>query len=227
VVSNGCILEDIRARLNSRISLDLSIYTIFQKDFRMEQLQPSVEEQIQAFETLAGAIEHGEIDPALAITIDAMKSSPAGPFRFLRSGGGVAVYHRPEREGDARIDHRGKSDGALLLRLVKQNAEGFAGLGSAPSPVEPAWRSTLTWYKPQDQLPKKPGIESYEHVDCLILYKGQLLFRPWNCEHEVFDDEEGDDHFCNAEDVTLWAACQRPPVPSISPEHATRRRPSP
>ncbi len=193
----------------------------------MKYLQPTTEEQIKAFETLAGAVERGEVDPALSITLNTMESSPAGPFRFLRSGDGVGVYHHPEREGDARIDHRGKSDGALLLRLVERDAEGFAGIGSASVPVEPAWVSTLTWYRPQDQLPKKPGIESYEHVDCLILYKGQLLLRPWNCEHEVFDDEEGDDHFCNAEDVTLWAACSRPPVPSINPEQSARRRSSP
>lgn len=47
-------------------------------------------------------------------------------------------------------------------------------------------------------LPKKPGLRSYEQVDCLIVYKGRVLHRMWNCEHEVWDDEDGDDYFCDA-----------------------------
>ena len=42
------------------------------------------------------------------------------------------------------------------------------------------------WIKPKSiaDMPKKPGLADYEYVECLILYKGDLLTRPWNCGHE-------------------------------------------
>lgn len=48
----------------------------------------------------------------------------------------------------------------------------------------------------EDDLPKKPGIHSYEHVDCLIFHEGEVKHRPWNCEHLCWDDEDGDDFYC-------------------------------
>ncbi len=62
------------------------------------------------------------------------------------------------------------------------------------------------WIVPQSvaDMPVKPGIERYEYVDCLVLYKGELLCRPWNCEHQVFDDEHRDDHFCDWDEVQAY-----------------------
>lgn len=48
----------------------------------------------------------------------------------------------------------------------------------------------------EDDLPMKPGIHSYEHVDCLIFHEGEVKRRPWNCEHRCWDDDEGDDFYC-------------------------------
>ena len=44
------------------------------------------------------------------------------------------------------------------------------------------------WIKPSDRLPEKPGKSSYEYVECLIVRKGEVLMRPWNCEHQCWDD---------------------------------------
>lgn len=68
--------------------------------------------------------------------------------------------------------------------------------------------------KSKDDLPKKPGLKSYEYVECLIVYKGEVLYRPWNCEHECFDDEEHDDHFCNWEEVTHYMPLPSAPKPT-------------
>jgi hypothetical protein len=57
---------------------------------------------------------------------------------------------------------------------------------------------TVQWIRvlSEDDLPKKPGVESYEYVDCLIFHEGEVKHRPWNCEHRCWDDEECDDFFC-------------------------------
>lgn len=62
------------------------------------------------------------------------------------------------------------------------------------------------WVHPKTKadMPKKPGKANYEYVECLVLYKGDLLARPWNCEHEVFDDEDQDDFFCEWSDITAY-----------------------
>ena len=56
----------------------------------------------------------------------------------------------------------------------------------------------------KDHMPKKPGKAEYEYVECLVLYRGELLARPWNCEHECFDDEAQDDYFCDWNAVTAY-----------------------
>lgn len=61
------------------------------------------------------------------------------------------------------------------------------------------------WIKSSDKLhPDKPGIDRYEQVLCLIVRNGETLIRQWNCEHLVWDTEDGDDFYCTAEDVTHW-----------------------
>lgn len=68
------------------------------------------------------------------------------------------------------------------------------------------------WIKTIDRLPTKPGKSSYEHVDCLIFYRGQILQRPWNCEHLCWDDEDYDDYFCDPLAPTHWRELPEPPL---------------
>lgn len=62
------------------------------------------------------------------------------------------------------------------------------------------------WIVPKSlaDMPAKPGFDRYEYVECLILYRGEVINRPWNCEHQVFDDEERDDHFCEWNEVQAY-----------------------
>lgn len=60
------------------------------------------------------------------------------------------------------------------------------------------------WISTKERLPEKPGISSYEYVDCLILYKGDILLRPWNCEHLCWDDEHRDDYFLDPQEPSHW-----------------------
>ncbi len=62
-----------------------------------------------------------------------------------------------------------------------------------------------------DDLPKKPGIDSYEHVDCLCVHKGTIKNLLWNCEHEVWDDTDGDDYFCDPLEVSMYRPLPTPP----------------
>lgn len=51
------------------------------------------------------------------------------------------------------------------------------------------------WHKTTDGLPKKPGLLPYEQIECMIwLPNGDIEVALWNCEHECWDDEHGDDY---------------------------------
>ena len=58
--------------------------------------------------------------------------------------------------------------------------------------------------------PAKPGKKRYEQVPCLVLHQGEILIRQWNCEHLVWDREDGDDFFCQTNEVTHWM-----PLPAL------------
>ena len=55
----------------------------------------------------------------------------------------------------------------------------------------------LSWHK-YPELPKKPNIERYEQIPCLIVRKDRRYYEilQWNCEHLVWDGEDGDDFEC-------------------------------
>lgn len=67
------------------------------------------------------------------------------------------------------------------------------------------------WTRTTDRLPSKSGDD--DHVDCLIVLRGQVLLRPWNCHHECWDDAEGDDYFCDPTEPTYWMPLPAPPPP--------------
>lgn len=67
------------------------------------------------------------------------------------------------------------------------------------------------WILTKDkEHPDKPGKDCYEQIPCLVLYKGKILLRQWNCEHRVWDTEDGDDFFCNTSEVTQWMVLPEP-----------------
>lgn len=98
---------------------------------------------------------------------------------------------------DNELAHDTPTARVLALAVIE-------GIESAGLRIYPADAPVIEWRQPPDH-PEKPGMNPYEHVDCLIIYKGDLLLRPWNCEHCCFDDEDGDDFFCQIQDVTTWA----------------------
>jgi hypothetical protein len=65
--------------------------------------------------------------------------------------------------------------------------------------------------KSMHDLPEKPGKMAYEQIDCLIVYRGDVLRRTWNCEHLCWDDEEGDDFFCDPLDASHYMLTPYPP----------------
>jgi hypothetical protein len=70
----------------------------------------------------------------------------------------------------------------------------------------------MTWVKidKEEDLPEKPGKERYEVIACLIMHKDEVKLRMWNCEHRVWDDDEGDDFFCAALEPSHYAVITRP-----------------
>jgi hypothetical protein len=80
------------------------------------------------------------------------------------------------------------------------------------------WRNAMNWIPTTEKPhPDKPGLARYEHIPCLVVYHGEICIRQWNCEHLVWDDEDGDDFCCKADEVMYWMPL--PPMPN-APAHA-------
>ena len=89
--------------------------------------------------------------------------------------------------------------------------DGLSALMDTCEQAADALEATL--WRPNTQKPAKPGTSNYEYVDCWIVKDGKVIERPWNCEHECFDDQEYDDWFCNMEDVSAWMPIVKPTPP--------------
>jgi len=86
-------------------------------------------------------------------------------------------------------------------------------------PQNSCFQPISPWISIKDKLhPDKPGMRRYEHVACLVVRKREILIRQWNCEHLVWDSEDGDDFFCKAEDITHWMPLSNLPLPEESSE---------
>jgi len=79
----------------------------------------------------------------------------------------------------------------------------------------------MEWIATADKLhPDKPGITRYEQIPCFIVRNREILIRQWNCEHLVWDAEDGDDFYCEAKDVTHWMPL--PEAPNVELTGAAR-----
>ena len=67
------------------------------------------------------------------------------------------------------------------------------------------------WISTNDRLPEKPGAKAYEYVWCIVFVCGEIRMLPWNCEHEVWDDEEMDDFKYHPKEVSHWMPLPAPP----------------
>ena len=92
------------------------------------------------------------------------------------------------------------------------------GSGAVPLESTVKWQTferiqIMEWIPTTDKLhPDKPGQRPYEQVPCLIVRNREILLRQWNCQHLVWDTEDGDDFYCEAnKHVTHWMTL--PPLP--------------
>ena len=71
----------------------------------------------------------------------------------------------------------------------------------------------MEWFETTEkQHPDKPGLKRYEHVYCMVNRKHYgIEVLAWNCEHLTWDDADGDDHCCDATEVTGWGVLPDPP----------------
>ena len=69
----------------------------------------------------------------------------------------------------------------------------------------------MEWISVKDQLPKKDGDSS---IYCLVFdsYNG-IVVRPYNEVHGCWDQEDGDDYYCDAVGgkITHWMPLPEPP----------------
>jgi hypothetical protein len=63
------------------------------------------------------------------------------------------------------------------------------------------------WTKTAEKMPEKDG-------NYFVYHKGQVRILTWNSHYRNWDDGEGDDYFCDAEDGTHWIEFIWPDRPS-------------
>ena len=109
-----------------------------------------------------------------------------------------------------RCGNCGASSG---LADYSPNAEAWNTRAVPQPPQEPtdAEVEAAAWTKTTDRLPEKPGVGSYEHVECLIVIRGEVKFALWNCEHLCWDDNDGDDFLYHPTEPTHWMPRPAPP----------------
>ena len=75
----------------------------------------------------------------------------------------------------------------------------------------PEWKMTA------DCLPEKPGKLAYEQIECYVFVDGRIDECMWNCEHEVWDDRDGDDFKYEPLHPTHWIEKPIPQPPKVKP----------
>ena len=90
-----------------------------------------------------------------------------------------------------------------------QYNEKWAGYQQAVKDME----AEKQWIKTTERLPEKPSNKNYEYVDCYIFVDGEVLERPWNCEHECWDDAGYDDFQYSATEPSHWMIANKMPLP--------------
>lgn len=81
----------------------------------------------------------------------------------------------------------------------------------------------MEWIRTEDRLPERKAGVGYSQVPCLVnkMYKWnrygksgithQVQILVFNHEYQCWDDESGDDHDCDIDDVTHWMPLPEPP----------------
>lgn len=59
----------------------------------------------------------------------------------------------------------------------------------------------MNWIKTSEQRPDSNNIV---HIRVLVWTEGEIKILCFNHLHECWDDESGDDYFCDVEDVEYW-----------------------
>ena len=62
----------------------------------------------------------------------------------------------------------------------------------------------MNWkYTSKGEYPQ-PSQKEKDEIRCLVFRKGWHQILCWNAHYECWDDEEGDDYFCDKEQVEKW-----------------------
>ena len=112
----------------------------------------------------------------------------------------IAMLYRLWIEGDQVHGLPAVSDGIA--------AEAASALGAVKARArKEAVSHAIAWTNTSDSLPQKPGVRDYEQIECLIrMPNGDIVIAMWNCEHECWDDADGDDYRFDPTTPTHWLA---------------------
>lgn len=64
----------------------------------------------------------------------------------------------------------------------------------------------MRWhYTNQNDFPQpRKGKGDNDEFQCLVYDHGQYFMLYWNCHYECWDDEQGDDYYCDKNEIEKW-----------------------
>ena len=68
------------------------------------------------------------------------------------------------------------------------------------------------WIKTSEALPPRDMSAAYSQVQCLAVIENQVRLLYFNHEHECWDDEDGDDYYCDIDRVSHWMPIPESPT---------------
>lgn len=69
----------------------------------------------------------------------------------------------------------------------------------------------MNWIKTSEQRPPREPNVKYSNPKVIVYYNEEVMMLCFNHEHECWDDESGDDYYCDVEDVEYWMPLPKEP----------------
>lgn len=70
----------------------------------------------------------------------------------------------------------------------------------------------MDWIKTSERKPERLPNVRYSNPKVIVWHKGEVTMLCFNHEHECWDDEDGDDYYCDIESVEYWMPLPNKPI---------------
>lgn len=132
------------------------------------------------------------------------QESPSKMLDAYKEGNLSDKLHRLKvRLGQQPMDYKTFND---TLGMLEQLAATQKALDSAVKARQ--------WISTKERLPTRfDNSNDYCQIDCLVVQRDCIKHLVWNCEHNCWDDDSGDDWYCEPMAVEYWQPFPELPTP--------------